>query len=516
MSSGGSLPTPDDENADKSEASSTAPLEARSLIARGLVWNSAFQVFLAVVNFVAMIALVRLLSPTEYGRAAAVSGVFALINCFNCRACMAQALQLSARETPDWDAHFRAGMYIQLGLTALCNAVAGVTWMFPAYRPMAPVLHVASIGLLFDVPSQLATVRLRRAMDFRNLRLANSAAVLLTAVSSIALAMMGAGAYALIVSSNVLHGVPFGLYLLFVDRWKPPARWWAWPDWRAYRTSLQFGAQQSGTAVLAATRGMLETVVIPPMLGYEALGLLNRAQVLFTTTVGRVTTLVVDTVYPMLPRSASEPTQFARHATIFVQTMLLFSIPGAVFVGLVGPELSRLLYGSTWIAADPLIWPGTLFAWGVAAVLVFSTTILARNRLRGAFLASVVTALLCLPAIGVSTLGGGVEAYAWALAAGQIVAVLVVGQWAGKDLQDGWLRRAVVPPVVAAAAGAAALLTAKSWLAAHAPLFALLIAAAIFGVVVLLVLRLLFPRDLHEVLLRLPASGRLMRLLWMA
>jgi PST family polysaccharide transporter len=502
-----------DQTADANDASSAAPIETRSLITRGLVWNSAFQVFLVGISFISMLVLVRLIAPAEYGRAAAVTGIFALINCFNCGAFIAQAIQLPSGATPDWSAHWRAGFCIQTLLCLICNAVAGLAWLFPAYRPIAPVLHVASIGLLIDVPSQVAGVRLRRAMDFRTLRIVHAFAAIVTVISSIGLALAGAGAYALIISSNVLHGLPFGFYLLAIERWRPERNWWSWPDWNTYRPSLRFGAQQTGSAVLAATRGILETVVIPPLLGYEALGLLNRAQVLFATTAGRATSLVVETVYPMLPRSAADPAQFARHATLFVQTMLLLSIPGAVFVGIEGPQLSRLLYGFKWIAADPLIWPGTIFAWGVATVLVFTAVLQAQNRLRMAFLSSVIAAALCLPAIVVALSGGGLWHYAWALAVGQTLAAACVMALASKTLTADWLRRAVLPPALSAALGAAALFSLRygtNHLALHGRLAA---ETTIFAICVLLTMRIAFPTQLRDLLLRIPAGNKLIKLL---
>jgi O-antigen/teichoic acid export membrane protein len=388
-----------------------------------------------------------------------------------------------------------------------------MAWLFTAYRPIAPVLHVASIGLLIDVPSQVANIRLRRAMNFRTLRIVHASATTLTVISSIALALSGAGAYALLISSNVLHGLPFGFYLLAVERWRPEQNWWSWPDWSAYRPSLRFGAQQTGSAVLAAARGMLETMVIPPLLGYEALGLLNRAQVLFTTTIGRATTLVIETVYPLLPRSASEPAQFARHATLFIQTMLLLSIPGAVLVGIEGSQLSRLFYGAKWIAADPLIWPGTIFAWGVATVLVFTAVIQAQNRLRKAFLSSVIAATLCLPATIVALSGGALWHYAWALAIGQTLAATCVMALASKSLVSDWLRKAVLPPILSAALGAGALFSLR-YATNHLTLHGRLVAEAIvFVLFALLTIRVAFPKELREVISRVPARDRLMKLL---
>ena len=484
-----------------------AGTDRRALITQGILWNSAFQVFLVGASFVSMLVLVRLLSPADFGRATAAIGVLALINCLNCSYFIAQAIQLPEGEEPNWAAHWQAGFYIQFALFALCNSVAGLAWMFEAYRPIAPLLHVASIGLLIDCPNQIAVTSLRREMDFRRLRLIQAACTLLTVISSVTLAFFGGGAYALIIGSNVLHGLPQGAYWLGVRKWRPPARWWSWPDWGAYRAPLRFGAQLSGSAMLTAARGMLEALVLPATLGYEAVGLLNRAQVLFSTTVGRVSGLVLETVYPLLPRSTGNPEQFARHATLFVETMLLISIPGAIFVGMEGPYLSRLLYGSKSVAADPLIWPGTLFAWGVATVLIFSAVLQAQNRLRLAFFSNVISASLCLPAIAVTLGGGGMLPYAWALAGGQLAASVVVVALAQSGLRSGTARRGVLPPLLCTVVGAGILLLFRGPTESLSSSLKLGIDGFIFGAVIITLMRCAFASELREVVRRLPASA---------
>jgi O-antigen/teichoic acid export membrane protein len=480
----------------------------KRLIIHGVFWNSAFQVFVVAVSFGSMLVLVRVIPPAEYGRATAATGILGLINCFNCSYFIAQAIQLRDGEQPDWAAHWRAGFYVQAGLTVACNLVAGMAWLFAAYRPIAPLLHVASLGLLVDWPNQLSLTMLRREMDFKRMRLVQSIGVVVSAGASVWLGIKGAGAYAMIVGSNVLHGLPFGFYLLFVRRWRPPGDWWRWPEWAAYRHALSFGGKLSASALLTAARGMLEALVLPGTLGYEAMGLLNRSQVLFTTTFGRVNAMVVETVYPLLPRSAGDPVQFARHATLFVQSMLLVSIPGAVFVGLEGPSLSRLLYGQKWIAADPLLWPGTVFAWGGSVLLVFGTVLMAASRMRVWFIVSLLGAALSLPAILVALLGGGTLAYAWALAGGQMSAVIVAMVLASAFIESRWVHRALSPPVVASALAATALLMASRFDGRLQLVPSLLLHALVYTMIFVLSMRLLFLSALVEVVRRLPGGKR--------
>jgi O-antigen/teichoic acid export membrane protein len=492
-------------NAGASEAVSAR----RAVILHGMLWNSIFQVFLAGVNFASMLALVRLLSPGEFGRATAATGVLALINCFNCSYFIAQAIQLREGEEPDWAAHWRAGLYIQLGLFVLSNTVGAILWLFPVYRTIAPLLHVASIGLLVDCPNQMALAQLRRDMNFRTLRLVNGVCVLLTVLTSVTLARLGAGAYALIIGSNVLHGMPFGIYLLALREWRPPGRWWDWPDWKSYRVPLHFGWRISQAAVVMAGRGILESLVLPGAIGYEAIGLLNRAQVLFATTAGRANSLILDTVYPLLPRSTGHPQEFARHVTLFVQTMLLISVPGAVFVSIEGPYLSRLLYGSKWMAADSLIAPATWFAWGVSTVLIFTAALQAANRLRLVLVSSAVAAGVCIIPLAIVVVGGKVVMYAWTSVAAQLLAVVSIMFFASPLLENKWSRKAIVPPAVSAAFAAVCVLLLRHITDPLLVLPRILVDGFCFGIIVLCVLQTFFSPLLHEVVIRLPGRSLL-------
>lgn len=480
----------------------------RHLLLRGIAWTTVYRVFEVLLGFGAMLFLVRIIAPDEYGRAGAVVGLVTLLNAFGCSMFMAEALQLPDGVEPDWTLHWSAGFYIQLGLGAACQLVAAVCWLYPPYLEIAPLMHLAGIGIVLDWPNWMGGVMLRRAMNFRRLQVLNAVATLISLGVTLALGIAGAGAYALVLGGNVARAFPFGVDLLLVRGWRPAPGWWRWPDWTAYRPALRFGFQQTGSALLHGLRGALEAAVLPGAVGFVALGLFSRAQALSATTVGRVGGILVETVYPLLPRFAANRESYPRQATLFLQIVCLCALPGAAYIGIEGPALSRLLYGERWAAADPLILPCALIGVGQLLFLSTSGILLAANRLRACLLLDVAAACLATVVIGASWTKGGLYAYVWAAAAAHLAAASVA-LWAARGfLVRDWPRTSVWPALVSSVVAGALIMALETLWTSHLPAIRLAASGSVFALGAALVLRCIFPSSLTAVLSRLPGGQR--------
>lgn len=482
------------------------------LVARGLSWNTAYQVFASGLGLAAMLVLVRVIPPGEYGRYAAVLGVLMLLNSLNSGVFAAQALQLPDDEDPDWSLHWSAGLYIQVGQTLLCHGLAALCWMAPSYRPLAPLLHLAALGMLLDWPAQLRITMLRREGDVRRLKLLLATATVLNLTVTLGVGLADGGAYAIVLGSNVIQAVPFGADLLLIRRWRPRPRWWRWPGWTAYRPALTFGLQQAAATLVSRSRGAVEAMVLPRAVGYFSMGLLNRARALFTLTAERPGSVLTEVGYPFLARSAADARRYERHATLFAQGILLVLVPSAVYVAIAGRELSRLLYGERWMAADPLILPAVVAGLALAVSGVGSSLLLGSNRLRLCTMLEALGALLALPALGIAWAGGDIVAYAWVMAAGQALGAAVTLHAASPLMATGWMRSALLPPALSSALAAAALVAAGAAWSHRVPLLASqLLDAAVYGLVLALALRAFFPQAMVTVLTRTPGGSHLNR-----
>jgi O-antigen/teichoic acid export membrane protein len=495
------------------DARSEAAQDRRRAIVSGLTWGVLFQALEVAVSFAAMLVLVRILPPVDYGRAAATAGIVALLGILNAHLFIGHALQLPDGETPDWSQHWAFAFYIQAALSLACHAVAAVCWFVPAYLPIAKLLHLAAFGVLFDAANHVGATMLRRDLRLRRIKIVSSIGIFVRIIAIVVLALLGGRAYAIVMGNNVLSALPFGVDLFIVRGWRPDPGWWKLPRWRTYQDALRFGSQRAAAGVISGLRDAAETLVLPVTLGFAGIGLMNRAQALYAATLGRMTTVLADTVYPFLPRESRNPERYAQYATLYLQVTLLIAIPGALFVGGQGRLVSRVLYGTKWIAADPLLWPGALIGFAGAVCMVATSVLLAAGRLRACLLLDAATFVSIGPSLWFAWSGAGLLPYAWALASTQLVLAAVSLGWAGPLLAPEWFARTVLPPAVAAAIALVAS-TAVAWLVAgHRPQIELAAIAAAFVAVLACVLRISFAETLKTLLGHLPAGDRAQRLL---
>ena len=483
----------------------------RSRILSGIAWNTTFQLFGIALNFVVMLITVRLISPAEFGRVATVTGILGFINVFNCEAFISHAIQLSENHKPDWSSYWSLAVWQQLVLFGICNLVAASLWLLPTYSKIAPLLHIASLGLLWDSASRLRANMLRRDLDFLRLRILSAVCGLASAAVTLILAWRGYGAIALVMGGYVFFSVPMVIELFWIRHWKPVNGWLPSIRLDSLRSILSFGFHQGSVGALAMGRGVLEAAVIPTVIGYTGFGLWNRAQVLFQTSSGRAVNIIADTAYPALPRSRSDQARYRRHATLFAQVVVGMAIFGVFYIGTNGILLSRVLYGIKWVDADPLILPATIFGFGSVVLIVCGDVLLAANSLRKRFIAIFAQAIVGILAIAVLAYRSQIIVYSWVAALFQAIAALLSLLLAAEYFESDWFRRVCAIPTIAAFAGAAACMSMQQMLGW--PIGEELVLNTFgYGVVTLVVLRFCFSSYVRDSLKLLPKGEKLARL----
>ena len=466
----------------------------------GILWVTGLNVFRDVLQFATMLVLVRLLAPKAYGEFSLISSVMVFFTVFSFRSFLEHTLQLRPDESVDYQSHFTAGAFLQIGMCALVNLAAVVLRYFPKYSEIAPVLHATSIFFLLDWASEFRVKMLERALDWKRLRSLQAAGIVANSSLAIVLARLGFGVYALVLP-GMMATLPFIWDLFFRYRWRPN---WTWSADR-YRAAWSYGWTRIMAGMLTTARPLVEGAAIVQLTGFTQLGFMSRAVGLATLCCQKLPGVLTLTLYPVLTRMARKSQAFARANGLVLRLVGWMAIPCAILFSLIAHPLVRLVYGSKWDAAIPLL-PYAL-AGGTAGALYQASTMLmlADVQHRGCAAAEFLT-LASLAVCLFAVLPHGIAAY---LGAAAVVQTLVLAWMLWSLVRTGALSASAIVRGVAApaAAGVAAWLACAPVSRSNSPLAIAgisLLFAAVYGVVI----RMLCPREFRELVNYLPLPAR--------
>jgi PST family polysaccharide transporter len=265
------------------------------------------------------------------------------------------------------------------------------------------------------------------------------------------------------------------------------------------------------TGLFYASRGAMEGAVLPGSVGFTAIGLMGRALALYRLTFGRIATAVNETIYPLLPQSSADLPMYHRRVGIFLQAVFVLTIPGAVFIGIEGPAISRIVYGMKWVAADPLFLPAALVGAGLAVFTAATNIILGRSKMRDVVILSAVFGIATVPALLIPVLQGSLTGYLWALAGTQAVCCGVAFVMGKSSLPAGWFQQFLTPVVAGTAVGCIAVILVTRAFPGVPAGIRVAITTPLYGLVVVTVIQTIHPTFVTATLRTIPSLARYAR-----
>jgi O-antigen/teichoic acid export membrane protein len=476
-----------------------------------VVWNTAFNIFRDALQFAVMLVLVRLLDPRAYGQFSLVTSVIGFISILSFNNFLAYSLQVRREEDTNYQDHFTAGLVIQSALFLITNIIALLARLWPAYRDVAPFIHVMSLTFLISFPSDFRIRMLERQLDWRRLRLLHASGLVIVAAAAIVLAAGGGGTYALLVP-GMLVAIPFIVDLVAFVKWSPK---WVW-SWARYKPAFQFGVSRIGSAAVTNGRQLIESGVLAGAVGFTVLGFFNRALGLAQLFCIKFSTQLLYALYPLLARYEPGSAAFRRVNGLILRTVGWVVIPIAAVLALLAEAVVRITYGNQWLPVNELL--ALAMAFGAAAALAYATytLVLAINK-----------PTWCL-ALDIAALGGtaanlfivmplGLRPYLAVAASLQFLLFLgaAVLLFRRRSLDWSGLAAACGLPLLACGAAVIACELIIRVSGADKRTFAgAVFYGALFCVGYTGFLRFCFPETLRELVTYLPGSGAIKRLLW--
>lgn len=263
----------------------------------GIIWKFLERGSIQIINFLLQIVLARLLMPSDYG-IVAILNVFILFSTTLINNGLGNAI-IQKKDADDTD--FNTIFYIQLGLAAVLVVLLFVFAPFIAdfYKDpnLSIYLRVMSVVLILEALSSIQLTALRKWLQFKKSFFANVIGVIVHGGVGIALAYMGYGVWALIISQIAMKIAVF-ITLLLLVKWKPKKLF----SFARFKSLFSYSWKLTVAWIIGTLHQNLFSLVIGKVFSKEVLGYYNRGQNVpqtFTTTLNET---ISNVMFPALAK----------------------------------------------------------------------------------------------------------------------------------------------------------------------------------------------------------------------
>ncbi len=324
--------------------------EFRQKTISALTWSGAIQSSQYSFQFLISVVLARLLTPTDFGLVGMVlvlTGFAARFSDLGMGAALVQKLEITGEQT---DSVFWINMMIGAGLTALFILLAPLIAVFYREPSLVPLTRVLALIFIFHALGNVHRVVLQRKLDFKRIAQVEVSALLFGGVLAIGMAVMGFGAWSLVVQPLV-NGLMTSLLFWWLVDWRPRRRF----HFGKIRELSSFAFHLMGFDFFNYWVRQFDNVLIGWKLGSAPLGLYSRAYNLMVFPVSRLGGLISRVMFPALSAIQEDRVRVKRVYLQVTRGISLITFPLMVGMLVVAGNFISVVFGQQWMGAVPVL-----------------------------------------------------------------------------------------------------------------------------------------------------------------
>ena len=459
-------------------------------IARGAAHTLGSTFVGRLVNWVAVVVLMRELNPEDFGHVAMAAAILGVVVGARNLGLHLALIRHYGRVDQLAPTHFVLNMALGTAGTILAGLLA-YFYVLPDPEMGQSVAASLSVFALFDLlrtAAQTAETQLRRDLEFTSLAHIHAISLVLAAAGGIILAHHGAGYWAY-VFSHTIFGVGYvALYVVQIWRRRPP-----WPlrlqdfDPAGARELMAYGYWIWIGAALQSLLLNADRLIVGALISARALGFYERAHTLAQLPTGAVTNVITGIMNTVFARYQSDRERLSGAFHRALRLVARSAIPLSLVLAIEIPRLTLLLFDDSWSSIVGIL--RLLVIYSICRPLQETVHALLRGigDARGMVGFALVQTLLLLVAAPLLARSHGLEGVAIGMNGVALVGIALAFGRVARFVDVPWART-LAPPLLAGVAGFGLRLGAEEVIAPLPDLPAVVAGVACFGLGYALVL----------------------------
>jgi O-antigen/teichoic acid export membrane protein len=316
----------------------------------GIGWNVVSRLGRVGLQFIIGVILSRLLSPADFGLVAMITVFTGFATIFMDLGFGSALIQKQDTRPEHYDSVFWLNMAAGLLLMGLFAAVAPLlAWLYD--QPLlTPLTLFISTNFLITAFSSVQITLLQKQLHFSRLAYAELAALIISGVIAIAMALTGFGVWSLAVQT-VLLSLLTVIFVWMKSGWRPSWRF----SREAVRELIAFSSNLLGFNSLNYWLRNGDNFLVGRFLGTAELGIYSRAYSLMLLPLSIVSRTVGQVMFPAFSSIQSDPARVARIYLRMTRTIAFVTFPAMVGLWVVSPHFVPAIFGDQWLDMIPIL-----------------------------------------------------------------------------------------------------------------------------------------------------------------
>lgn len=310
---------------------------------KGLYWSFFNQFANYGMQFCVGIVMARLLSPSDYGITALPAVFMAIAGIFQDSGMAGALIRKENIEEKDYSTLFIYSIAMGIFMYAILFLSSPLIAEYFNTPVLTSLIRVTALGFLWGPIGTVQYVILKRKLDFKTPTKISIATKVFSAIVGIAMAYMGYGLWALVIS-GVLSSFLGLIIVAYTVKWYPKTGF----SKDSFKYLWNYGNKMMASALLDTAYNNITPVFVAKHYSPADLGVYNRAQGYAAMPSQNVTGVIQNVTFPVLSKMQNDNEALARNYRRMLRVTAFIVFPMMLMLSALARPLVITLITAKW------------------------------------------------------------------------------------------------------------------------------------------------------------------------